>query len=377
MFWLVRWSALTVFAVFCAASIAGRLAGSERGRRFPEAPRLGVLHGAPGSSDPGRFRLADRATGEVSEVSIGEGEVLDMAAVAPWRDDRGRWQVAGRLQRHIGRGATRQLSAAGLARIEVPTGRLLDWREVSPLPSSPLAWLDGDSSRARVVYASADGGLHTFDFDAEEGAVSRRLRWEAPEIAEDRFQAFDLTVWSGAGTGTGWESALIVSASARGAGAEGAVRFSVPRLWVLRLDAEGTAVRSAAPLGEVSDSDSDWDRWPSAVSRGDGTGVLFWQRQTGTGGDAVELRVVELSRTGESGARVVAPRGASRSLARHRHAAGVATSLEGDWAMFPGAGGVAEARRWRRFEGGVLARPLLSLASPVARALAGWGVIGN
>jgi hypothetical protein len=224
---------------------------------FREAvpPRYGVINDYVLDShkitDP---RFIDVQTGAVGLLPLSEGDRLDNVSCSPWRDEEGNYQLIGRWTKRHARPDTQLLcDAFGLARFEMPSGRMIERIPTRVVPTSLPTWAPG--TEARVVFASGDGKLYTIDFD--HNRLHNRSSEESP--ADGEVPRVTEIVWrASAPTGPKifrdpcWPSdprfkgRMIVSLQlALGASRQG----SAPaQLWWTELSPDGRSIVDAGPL---------------------------------------------------------------------------------------------------------------------------------
>ncbi|MBX6316444.1 MAG: hypothetical protein IRY99_26565, partial [Isosphaeraceae bacterium] len=259
--------------ILVAVAVAlGRLVPPDEGRVLvPE--RYRVVNGHLASAAPllGREvprdaqkpRLLDLVTGRLELLPLPEGEYLAQASLSPWRDRRGERQLVGRWSCFDPKGS---VHGGGLARFRFPSGEAIDRVDMDLLPRSPVCWYPG--TRARVLFAAADGQLYQFAFEAAGGLPG----------ADARPQPL---AWRSARPGTGqvaldeptWPTALrlggrLIVALRTIALRHGDHRGEPARLWWLRLDQAGTAIIAAGPLTRCDPLDPVEDEHFPAVGAG-------------------------------------------------------------------------------------------------------------
>jgi hypothetical protein len=174
----VRLALAGLLALSGVAVLVGRSSPPRPSRRVPgqssyvcvNTYQLGVKYGAIHRLDP--------EGGRIESLPLPEGGGLDCARGSPWRDSRGRWQVAGRGWTRFGPWGNAFGRGYCLALYEFPGGAVLDRVEADPLPNGPPCWEPGTS--ARVLYTAADGMLYWHEFEGSDptgagyrGGISR------------------------------------------------------------------------------------------------------------------------------------------------------------------------------------------------------------
>jgi hypothetical protein len=236
-----------------------------------------------GLRDGGLQRL-DPEAARIEPLTLPEGEALECARGSPWRDSRGRWQVAGRgWTRSSPRGSRPTTSGHCLALYEFPGGAVLDRVETDSLPAltGPLCWEPGTS--ARVLFAAGDGALYWHDFEGSDpsGANDRGgnnrpqpLSWACPQPGLGRVVLADPEWPPGSRLGP----RLLVSLSVLER-VGGLLRHSSWQLWWLQLDRARMTIVAAGPLLrpdptiptlEPSEEGPWGDRFPTLLSGPEG-----------------------------------------------------------------------------------------------------------
>jgi hypothetical protein len=231
----------------CAVGLS-RIARKPEGIRVPHAVDQVELRGVWFSKGKKESRWIDTSTGKLVSNRLPKGQRIDYASCSPWHDEDDRRQIVGRWSSDSE--SSVHPSQTGLARIASPSGDLLDFVETESLPISPPCWLPG--TRARVVYAAADGQLyfHEFESKVRKGQRSsdldnqpKRLRWScdrpedlkgmicdpylAPYRTMDRFLFVSFREYDTEGRG---------------------IEHLNGRLWWLRLSSDGTAIEAAGTV---------------------------------------------------------------------------------------------------------------------------------
>ncbi len=252
-----------------------RMAPSPRGIRVPcEVVHVG-LKGTYFEVGSRRTRWLDTRTGCLDSLNLDENESLDDASTSPWRDEWDHFQVVGRWSARPGSG--RQGCEMGLARFSFPDGRLINLVETETLPVGPPCWLPG--SRARVVFAAADGQLYQFAFegpsDAPRNEVSpderpRPLEWRSrPPDLEGGFVSDPCLPANKRFNNILFVSHTKLVSSGRRS------RFAKGRIWWLRLSDDGHAIEEGGPLFDSSDGSVEM-RFPTVGTDQAGGAVLAY-----------------------------------------------------------------------------------------------------
>jgi hypothetical protein len=214
----------------------------------------------------------DPEASRIEPQPLPEGELLDCARGSPWRDSRGRWQVAGRGW--TGSGPRRNLipRAHCLALYEFPGGAVLNRVETELLPDGALCWEPGTS--ARVLYAAGDGALYWHDFEGSDpsgasfrGGDSRPkpVAWACPQPGMGPVRLAD-PAWPPVP-----ELGRRLLVSLQVLERDGGQRlYSSWQLWWLRFDRDLMTVVAAGPLlppdPTIPGSESWGDHFPTLLS---------------------------------------------------------------------------------------------------------------
>jgi hypothetical protein len=270
-----RWARLAILGLltlFGVAVLLGRSSPPQPARRVPGHPSFVYVSGhllGLGSWDLQRL---DPEAGRIEPLSLPEGSLMDCARGSPWRDSRGRWQVAGRGWTSSGPGRKPITREHCLALHEFPGGAVLDRVETEHLPSGVLCWEPGTS--ARVLYAAGDGALYWHDFEGSdpsgknfrrENSRPKRVSWECPQPGLGPVRLAD-PAWP-AEPRLGGRLLVSLQVLERDGGQR---RYSSWRLWWLRLDRDRMAVVAAGPLlppdPAIPGSESWGDHFPTPVT---------------------------------------------------------------------------------------------------------------
>src|SRR5262245_44709162 len=186
-----RWGRLAVVGLLTLSGVAvlvGRSSPPRPARRAPGHPSFVYVNGHLSGLGSWELQRLDPEAGRTEPLPLPEGALMDCARGSPWRDSRGRWQVAGRGWTSSGPRRNPIPRGHCLALYEFPGGAVLDRVETEHLPDGPPCWEPGTS--ARVVYAAGDGALYWHDFEGSDpsganfrGGDSRPepVAWECPQ----------------------------------------------------------------------------------------------------------------------------------------------------------------------------------------------------
>lgn len=332
-----RMTALAL-ALLCVAALAvGRMAGPGSRLRVAERPRFVAVHrqGSPASAASLGFLNLD--TGDVEPFQLSGGDALVDPACAPWRDEQGRGQVAGRWLNRSGQDESRVTTDFGLGRFTFPEGEPIDRIPSDVLPEGPPCWYPG--TQAKILFAAANGTLYRFAFegstapDARPNGADPRpvpIVWKvAPPGEDERSVRMADPIWP---EGRGFGGRVIVSLRLQVRDGD-EVRFSPPRLWSLKLDREGGAIEAAAPLApEESVGLGDVKvRYPRTVRWADGRDrIAFLAKEHGQRDWALAAARIALD---EDGAPVLEPE-ETRLVVDRCEFAPPAFSTEGRWLYY-------------------------------------------
>jgi hypothetical protein len=237
----------------------------------------------------------DPEAGRIEPLPIPEGEALDYARGSPWRDSRGRWQVAGRGWSRSGPRGKQTTRGHCLALYEFPGGAVLDRVETQDLPAGPPCWEPGTS--ARVLFAALDGALYWHEFEGSDpsgagyrGGISRPkpLAWACPQPGSGGVLLADPAWPPDSRLGPRLFVSLV-----------DLERVGGPwwQLWWLRLDRARMAIVAAGPLlrpGPTTPAPEPWDdRFPTLLS-GPGGGLAVAYLASRPGVHLSQLRIAPL-----------------------------------------------------------------------------------
>lgn len=278
-------------------------------------------------------RFLDPATGRLVGLRVPEGEGLDYASLAPWRDERGATQAVGRWVRRRGQGHEQVGEGLGLARLRYPDGEVLDRVATDVLPSGAPCWLGGTG--ARVVFGAADGRLYRLDFEADPGSGEaddrpRRLSWDVEGLDPAELFVGDLSRPSDPRLA---DAHLAVAAvrRVRSADASDGHGFGLTEIWWLRLDPTGSEVVAAGALVRPGPgADEAERRFPTLASGPDGgLAVVYLARPEA--GASWRLRIAPVASDAAGTLRESSPASDVR-LADDCAASPPAVSPDGRWA---------------------------------------------
>jgi hypothetical protein len=261
----VRLAMAGLLALSGVAVLVGRLFPPGPAQRVPGHPSYVYVNShLLGLGFREALRL-DPEAGRIEPLPLPEGEALDFARGSPWRDSRGRWQVAGRGWTRSGRKRNPTPRGYCLALYEFPGGAALDRVEAEDLPAltGPPCWEPGTS--ARVLYPAGDGALYWHDFEGSDpsGATDRGgnrrpkpLAWACPQPGLGNVFLFDPEWPPESKLGPRLLVSLQVVERVGGL-----LRCSSWQLWWLELDRARMAIVAAGPLLRPDPTIPDSERW--------------------------------------------------------------------------------------------------------------------
>jgi len=156
------WQSLSALAMAGLLALFG--VSVLQGRTHPRrggSPATPLARSLTVTSSASKIRRAGgsiRWRGGSKRVHLPEGDELHFAGASPWRDERGRWQVVGRVGSFFGDGERQVGDRLHPDALRVPGGAVLDRVATERLPASAPCWEPGTS--ARVVFAAGDGQLY-------------------------------------------------------------------------------------------------------------------------------------------------------------------------------------------------------------------------
>jgi hypothetical protein len=341
-FYWHQWVRLTMAGLLALSGVAllvGRSFPTRPARREPGHPSFAYINSHMLGLGSRELLRLDPEAGRIEPLPLPEGEMLDCARGSPWRDSRGRWQVAGLGWTRSGSWGNPITWGYCLALYEFPGGAVLDRVETEDLPAGPLCWEPGTS--ARVLYAALDGALYWHEFEGSDpsGANDRggnrrpkRLSWACPPPGQGHVFLADPEWPPESRLGP----RLLVSVRVLER-VDGLLRRSSWQLWWLRLDRARMAIVAAGPLfrpdptisaPEPSEEATWGDRFPTLLpGPGGGLAVAYLTYRPGV--HEGQLRIAPLRidpATGEPSARDGGP-----VLARDCVKTALAPSADGRW----------------------------------------------
>jgi hypothetical protein len=200
--------------------------------------------------------FVDRQTGQILQLEMPAGEVLDYAVCSPWRDERGQFQAVGRWMNRTGKQFGFLPREFGLARFSLPEGKVLDRIGLDHIPISEPCWIPGLAPR--VLYPSGDGQIYRYDFSDSGSPASEARQPAQPQLVD----------WGVAPPGAGtvyvrdliWptEDALggrLIAALCYVKNDRARPRMSGPELWWLQLSPDHSMIEAAGRLTDPGERD--------------------------------------------------------------------------------------------------------------------------
>lgn len=302
---------LIVVATLGSSAVAvglSRLAPASKGWRMPCSVEQWSVNGFLLGPEVKGSVWFDARDGRPVEAPPESGRPLEYASRSPWRDERGRSRAVGRWCLDPDAGA--QSSGCGLALMSLPDGEILDRVSTDSLPLGFPCWEPGGTSD-RVLFATCDGRLYLHEFGATAGEPGRvgpakepaPIRWgiARPGLGEVLLSDPSWVAVPGLG------DLVLVSIRSLEPRHDGQGRYSLARLWWLRLGEDRRTIVAAGPLLDEAVASPGRDvRCPSIVSREDGARLLAYLDREAGGGwslrlarmDVLDRRPVPIARPG-------------------------------------------------------------------------------
>jgi hypothetical protein len=210
----------------------------------------------------------DRQTGQILQLEMPAGEVLDYAACSPWRDERGQFQAVGRWMNRTGKQFAFLPRDFGLARFSLPEGKVLDRIELEQMPISEPCWMPGMAPR--ILFPSGDGQIYRYDFsepgsslgEARQPAQPQRVEWGITPPGMGLLYCRDL-IWP---TEEALGGRLIAALCYVKDGGE-RPRMSGPELWWLQLSPDQSVIEAAGRLTDPDAQDRAHEEDPDVEER--------------------------------------------------------------------------------------------------------------
>jgi hypothetical protein len=253
-------------------------------------------------------RWIDADTGQVVSSPLDDGDVLEAASCAPWVDEKGQHQVAGRWSSRTDMGPMSISTDFGLARYSFPSGRLLDHVSTEIIPVGPPCWFPGN--RARILFVGGDGDLYQYAFEPDDYAKNldpdahrdekpMPLKWRCPKPGLGKVFLSDVS-WPEDPRLIGY---VLVALREQSPGTEPLRSFSGTTLWWLKLDLAGTEIVEAGRLllSDCPDRfDSEVDhRSPTVGTLPGGKPAVAYLVESGKNKPGWELRIAPIEFEGD------------------------------------------------------------------------------
>lgn len=236
---LLRLAIASALTLVVMATLIGRFSPPpEVPIRVPDPFPQAIVRGHLVLEKSGGPLLLDSESLELRAWAGAESLELSEAGGSPWREGKGRWQVAAGLWS----GSSQEVA---IVRLAFPSGELLDFRPTDVLPAGSPCWFPDRS--LRILFPAADGRIYRLDFEPDplRGEQVRRpepLAWSvlpagpAPAITDP--------VWPNRPELGG---RLIASLRFQSSISD-PNQVAPARLWWLQLNATGSAIVAAGPL---------------------------------------------------------------------------------------------------------------------------------
>ncbi|WZO99872.1 hypothetical protein EP7_001486 [Isosphaeraceae bacterium EP7] len=245
-------------------------------------------------------RLVDAENGSIRRLETGRDDRIEHLSVSPWTDAESHQQAVGRWFHREGDSTQLVPQGIGLARVELPSGRLLDRIETRMAPVAPPCWSPG--LEARVIFAAGDGRLYRYAFEKADSPYSTSdekpvaLTWRCKVPGEGDVYLAEPT----RPTHPQWKGKLLVSLNTQ-IMTDGLPKMSVGQIWWLKLnDAETEIV--AAGLVTGANEKNQLERCPTVVGSPSNPALAYVS--PGQNGRRWQLRVAPVEFLGEEGAPV-------------------------------------------------------------------------
>jgi hypothetical protein len=274
-------------------------------------------------------RLVDAETGLMRRLETGRDDRIEHVSVSPWADAESHQQAVGRWFHREGDSTQLVPQGIGLARVELPSGRLLNRIETRMAPVAPPCWSTG--VEASVIFAAGDGSLYRFAFEKADSPYSLsdekpvRLTWRCKAPGEGHVYLAEPS----RPTHPRWRGRLLVSLNTQSM-VDGLPKMSVGQIWWLELNAAETEIVAAGPVTGSSET-NQLERCPTVVGSPSNPALAYIS--PGLSGRRWELRVAPVEFVGDEGA-PVARTGKSVVLATDCAPAPPAVSADGQRLTF-------------------------------------------
>ena len=227
--------------------------------------------------------LLDTETGALREFALPSNLAFDYVTCSPWRDERGDYELVGRITERSGQDTGKLCEGWGMARVGVASREVVNRTAVNMLVAGPPCWLAGKP--ARVVFPGGDGHLYLQDLgdddepsQAADPSVRRIVSWNAVGSGVDRVILND-PVRPAVSTLGGRLFVALNRAIRKGE----ELSFGTSEIWWLKLNTEGTSIVDAGRLTALDDAkhdeSADEERLPNLVATPDGGIALAYLRR--------------------------------------------------------------------------------------------------
>jgi hypothetical protein len=282
---LVRMIALLgIGSTFLAVGVARSVPKAPIPVRGVEAsPRYYGVNGVVFAPHKDANFLLDTETGELREFALPKNLAFDYVTCSPWRDERGDYELVGRITEHSGDSTGKLCEGWAMARIGVQSREVVNQTPVNLLVAGSPCWLAGRP--ARVVFPGGDGGLYLQDLgnddesdDAGTPTDRRKVAWNAPESGIERAILNDPVRPVVPGIG----GRLFVALNP-GVRQGDELSFGKSQIWWITLSEDGTSIKAAgrliAPTRNTTGAAAQEERLPNLAATPDGRIALAYLRR--------------------------------------------------------------------------------------------------
>lgn len=299
---LVRLIAFAVLGTSAVAVWLSRELPSPPRFRSVTAPRYYGVNGSIFRPPLAENFLLDARTGKLSEATIEGKGSLEYVSCSPWTDERGEFELMGRLTTRTGRGRHALCDGAELIRFSTSDTGARERVELGPVVSGRPCWLPGLPSK--VIVPAGDGLLYVRNFGTDGDGADEPLhpvRWSCRPPGGGEPLLSD-PIWTAVPS---LGERLLITLCERRSDASG-VTYLRSKLWWIKLDETKTSVVEAGRLtvpavdgrgGEGSGPvsvDEDEERMPNLAIGADRRPVLaYLSRHKGENGWRVMIAPVE------------------------------------------------------------------------------------
>lgn len=303
---------MTAFALTAVAIVLGRLTPDPAAVRTSASERYLAINGPFFERGNTRTEVLDAETGQLLDLDLPEGEMLQWASFSEWTDARGERQVVGRWSKKTGSYGSAVCEGVGLGRFAFPSGRALDQIATTTLPTGTPCWYPGTA--ARVLFAGADGRLYQYAFEQADGTAIPPspdgvlpVEWPNRPTEFREVSFFDPYWPKDPRLGGRFLASVSVATENNGR------RTLEPcRLWWVQLTSDGASIADAGPLSTESpytdspDGTPLEERLPRVARAADGGLALAYQVRP-AGSSSGRLRVARLEFDARTRAPIMTP----------------------------------------------------------------------